>query len=93
LWGGGAGDRKPYQDADGLIHWPVMFVYPEAMQNDCIEDFSEAHTFRDHLDVMFGEGTPPLVWDEAGNYTRERVQLYYLSHAGKPMTREQLVEV
>lgn len=34
-------------DAEGAIHWPVILFYPEAsMQQDVIEDFSVADTFR-----------------------------------------------
>jgi hypothetical protein len=40
---------------------------------------------------MFGEGAPPLPWDAAGEYTRGRVELYYLANAGPPLTPPQLV--
>lgn len=48
------GTRKPQLDADGVV-WPVMFIYPETMQNDAIEAFHEHHALSDHLDAMFGE--------------------------------------
>ena len=41
---------------------------------------------------MFGPEAPPLDWDAGGQYARGAVQLYYLSHAATPLTREQLVE-
>ena len=28
----GLGARKPTLDAEGQVHWPLMFVYPETMQ-------------------------------------------------------------
>lgn len=34
---------------------------------------------------MFGPSAPPLEWDAQGEYSRERVQLYYLSNAGPPL--------
>ena len=70
-----------------------MFVYPETMQTDAIEDFLEADSLQQHLDVMFASDAPPLHWDEERHYTRSRLELYYLSHAAKPLHLEQLTEV
>jgi hypothetical protein len=39
---------------------------------------------------MFGDGAPPLPWDAAGEYSRDRVELYYLANAGPPLTPDQL---
>lgn len=36
---------------------------------------------------MFDPEGPPLQWDGAGAYVRDRVELYYLAHAGRPLTR------
>lgn len=41
---------------------------------------------------MFGPEAPPLEWDARGQYGRGAVQLYYLSHAATPLTREELTE-
>jgi hypothetical protein len=51
------------------------------MQTDVIEQFDERSTFTEHLDNMFGEGAPPLEWDSAGAYTRDRLELYYQTNA------------
>ena len=88
-----AGDRKPVVDEDGLVHWPVMFVYPETMQTDAVEDFVEADSLQQHLDVMFSPDAPPLNWDDEHEYTRDKLELYYLSHAARPLLLEQLTEV
>ena len=88
-----AGDRKPVVDDEGLVHWPVMFVYPETMQTDAVEDFAEADSLQQHLDIMFSADAPPLDWDEDHAYTRDRLELYYLSHAAKPLPLDQLVEL
>lgn len=137
------GSRRPYADASGAIHWPVLLLYPETMQQDVVEDWCDDDAVADHLDVvrawakggwhvpcvwpgqrefavaqrrcagpgpgrpphktctapcptraprqMFGEGAPPLPWDAAGEYSRRRVELYYLSNAGRPLTHDQLV--
>jgi hypothetical protein len=34
---------------------------------------------------MFGPDMPPLEWDTGHEYSRQRVQLYYLSNAGQPL--------
>ena len=67
------------------MHWPVMVMYPENMQQDAIEDFCERDTFTSHLDVMFGPEAPPLDWDVRKEYSRDRVELYFLCHAGESM--------
>ena len=70
-----------------------MFVYPETMQTDAVEDFLEADSLQQHLDVMFAPDAPSLHWDEDHHYTRSRLELYYLSYAAKPLHLEQLTEV
>ncbi|KAL0051529.1 hypothetical protein WJX82_009385 [Trebouxia sp. C0006] len=85
--------RKPFVAEDSLVHWPVMFVYPETMQTDAVEDFVEADSLQQHLDVMFSPDAPPLDWDDEHQYTRDKLELYYLSHAARPLPLEQLTEV
>ncbi len=34
-----------------------------------------------------------MEWDSEGQYTRERVEVYYLSHSAKPVGEDQLTEV
>ena len=38
-------------DADGFLHWPVLFVYPEYAQTDFIEEFSETTCLLHQLEV------------------------------------------
>lgn len=40
---------------------------------------------------MFGPEAPPMVWDTNCNYSRERVELYYLGNAGPALSHQQLV--
>ena len=80
-------------DSDRSVHWPMLFVYPETMQMDAVEDSSEEHSLADHLDAMFAEDAPPLQWDSERAYTRGTIEAYYLSHAAKPLALEQLTEV
>ena len=89
-----------------MIHWPLVFVYPESGATDAVEVASELDPISAHLDAMFGsleendDGSsssviPPLPWDEAGAYRERRdIELYYLSHATEPLpTLEALAEV
>jgi hypothetical protein len=41
---------------------------------------------------MFGKGPPPIEWDPQGEYSRDRVALFYCSNAGTVMRKEQIVE-
>jgi len=36
---------------------------------------------------------PALEWDSEHSYTRDSIELYYLSNAAKPLDAEQLTEV
>ncbi|XP_010190881.1 PREDICTED: tetratricopeptide repeat protein 4, partial [Mesitornis unicolor] len=56
---------KVHLDADGSLHWPVLFLYPEHEQTDFIAAFHENSRFIDHLMVMFAE-LPP--WDLERKY-------------------------
>ena len=40
----GPNDTSVYLDDDGILHWPVVFLYPEHRQSDFIQDFNEQHT-------------------------------------------------
>lgn len=42
---------------------------------------------------MFGDDAPPLEWDSVGRYGRGNLELYYLSNAATPLTKDALVEV
>jgi hypothetical protein len=46
------GVKKPKLDDQGVLHWPVLLLYPEVMSSDFIEDFPETDTFLPHLDVI-----------------------------------------
>jgi len=46
------GKLKPTIDGEGLLHWPVLFVYPESMQQDIIQDVCESDILTEHLDIV-----------------------------------------
>lgn len=88
----GVGDRKPTLEGNE-VRWPVLFFYPEAsMTSDAVEDFGEHDPIGAHLDLMYGPEAPPLEWDVERSYGREAIEVYYLSHAARPIGREALTE-
>lgn len=63
-----------FLDDQGLLHWPVLFLYPEHQQSDFISAFCENNCFVDHLAVMFEE-LPP--WDTDRKYLPQNLQLFF----------------
>ncbi|CAN6286816.1 unnamed protein product [Urochloa humidicola] len=85
------GVKKPKLDEQGVLHWPVLLLYPEVMSSDLVEDFQETDTFLPHLDVMFSESSPPLPWDDNHAYTRDSIELYYQGGFGKPLSKSEIL--
>uniref|UniRef100_A0A8C7I658 Tetratricopeptide repeat domain 4 n=1 Tax=Oncorhynchus kisutch TaxID=8019 RepID=A0A8C7I658_ONCKI len=69
---------KVFLDEQGIMHWPVLFLYPEYQQTDFISAFSESSSFLDHLTLMFGEELPP--WDINRKYSPQNLQLFFEDH-------------
>ena len=44
----------------------------------------------EHLDALLGPEAPPLPWDVAGEYTRERLEVYWQRELVPPVTPPQL---
>jgi tetratricopeptide (TPR) repeat protein len=87
------GVKKPKLDEQGVLHWPVLLLYPEVMSSDFIEDFPETDTFVPHLDVMFSESSPPLPWDDKHAYTRDAVELYYQAGVGTVLSKSEILKI
>ncbi|KAJ9516584.1 hypothetical protein QJQ45_015246 [Haematococcus lacustris] len=84
---------KPSLDGSGgRLVWPLLVLYPESMVQDVIEAAGEEDTLGEHLDQMFGGDAPPLEFDQQREYNRASIELRYLSHAGKVLSRAQLVQ-
>ncbi|KTG45218.1 hypothetical protein cypCar_00032744 [Cyprinus carpio] len=66
---------RVYMDEQGVLYWPVLFLYPEHSQTDFISAFCENSSFMDHLAVMFGEELPP--WDSERKYQPQNLQLFF----------------
>jgi len=66
---------KVHLNSDGVLVWPVMFLYPEYGETDFVEAFSEVSSFADHLDVMFGTESP--AWDADKKYQPGHLQVLF----------------
>ncbi|KAL1022770.1 hypothetical protein UPYG_G00032070 [Umbra pygmaea] len=77
---------KVFLDEQGVIHWPVLFLYPEHQQTDFISAFSETSSFMDHFCLMFGAELPP--WDTNRQYSPHNLQLFF-----EDQQKESLYEV
>lgn len=86
------GVKKPKLDEQGMLHWPVLLLYPEVMSSDFIEDFPETDMFSQHLDLMFSANSPPLPWDERHAYTREAIELYCEAGTGTPLSKSEILK-
>ncbi|XP_078573985.1 tetratricopeptide repeat protein 4-like [Branchiostoma floridae x Branchiostoma japonicum] len=62
-------------DEKGCLVWPVMFMYPEYMETDFIQEFHEEARVVDHLDAMFGSERAP--WDVEGKYKPDNIEVYF----------------
>lgn len=62
-------------NSDGVLLWPVMFLYPEYSESDFIEVFCESSLFSEHLEVMFGAERP--AWDVDGKYQPGQLQVFF----------------
>jgi tetratricopeptide (TPR) repeat protein len=71
------GAQRVSLDADGILHWPVMFVYPEFEELDSIAAFSEQSRFIDHVEEMFGEKADRPGWDQNKCYMPESIDMYF----------------
>lgn len=67
---------KVFLDDQKLLHWPVMFMYPEHQQSDYVKDFCEGHSFEAHLANMFGQADRPP-WDTDNKYKAENIEVYF----------------
>jgi tetratricopeptide repeat protein 4 len=63
-------------EEDGLLHWPVMFLYEEHRQSDFIQDVAETDALGDHLEYMFPPSGEAPAWDKEGKYVFGSIELY-----------------
>lgn len=86
------GVKMPLLDESGILRWPVLFLYPETMSSDLIEEFCETDLFSAHLDMMYSESSSTLAWDNENAYTREAIELYYQADRGVLLSNRKVLE-
>ncbi|KAL4236928.1 Tetratricopeptide repeat protein 4 [Mactra antiquata] len=68
---------KVHLDENGIMYWPVIFLYPEYTETDYIQMFSENHRLIDHLSHMFSLEIEPPTWDPDRKYKPHTINVYY----------------
>ncbi|KAK2154532.1 hypothetical protein LSH36_266g03024 [Paralvinella palmiformis] len=68
---------KVHLDTNGILRWPMLFVYPEYGQTDLIESFPENTRLSDQIEVMFGAQTEKAPWDKEQKYTPQNIEMYF----------------
>uniref|UniRef100_A0A5K3FHE0 TPR_REGION domain-containing protein n=1 Tax=Mesocestoides corti TaxID=53468 RepID=A0A5K3FHE0_MESCO len=65
-------------DHMNLIHWPVLFMYPEFSQTDFVQDAAEYLTIRECLKHVLNPNDPPP-WDKDKAYTtsEDEIEVYF----------------
>ncbi|KAL5970079.1 Tetratricopeptide repeat protein 4 [Taenia solium] len=65
-------------DHMNLIHWPVLFMYPEFSQTDFVQDVAEYLTIRECLKHVLNPSEPPP-WDKEKAYTtsEDKLEVYF----------------
>jgi len=73
-----------YLDDNGLLHFPVLFIYEEHHVVDFIQDFCELDNFGDHLQRMFpGDDFPD--WDINKKYIHNVLEVYTIVNHTEPI--------
>ncbi|KAI5630845.1 tetratricopeptide repeat protein 4 [Phthorimaea operculella] len=57
---------------DGILYWPVLFLYPEFQMTDFIKDCPENVPLKNQLEQVF-----PAPWDKENNYSIDKVNVYF----------------
>jgi Cns1/TTC4 Wheel domain len=64
-------------DPEGMLVFPVVFLYPMHAQSDFVKQFAEKDTIIDHLSYIF-----PLPWDTKREYEVKSVDCYMDTTSG-----------
>ena len=79
---------------DGVLHWPVCFMYPEYKQSDFVSDFAEFNTLDEHLEAMFPSenNAPEVQWDRENSYHNGKFNVYFETARPDPSDQKAYVE-
>ena len=84
----GGQSTDAYIDADGAVHWPVLFLYDEFDQSDYFQDAHEEATVQGCLDMLFDEASPPPDWDPERRYRADNLAVYIATNQSKELRRQ-----
>lgn len=79
-------------DAQGLLHWPATFLYPEHQQTDFITDFCEGHDLGGQLGLMFGP-KESIPWDVDSKYRAGQLSVYFETQPEAAYKKTKMVRV
>lgn len=66
--------KNPINVKNNILHWPILFLYPEYLTIDCLQSVPEATTINDNLQEIFGEKPD---WDVKNEYKPENLNAYF----------------
>lgn len=64
---------------DGILKWPVLFMYPEYQMTDFVKDSPENVPLQYQLEQIF-----PAPWDQQKRYKIKKVNVYFEGYDKKP---------
>lgn len=65
--------RVHLSDDGADLVWPAVFLYPETMESDFVQQFDERSTFGEQTDVLFGDPGNQPEWNADGRYAPGKV--------------------
>ncbi|CAN7984772.1 unnamed protein product [Ixodes hexagonus] len=57
--------------------WPTIFLYPETMESDFVQQFDERTTFGDQTNILFGDPSNQPEWNADGRYAPGKVTVWF----------------
>ncbi|KAG0415303.1 hypothetical protein HPB47_007533 [Ixodes persulcatus] len=67
--------RVHLSDDGADLVWPAVFLYPETMESDFVQQFDERSTFGEQTDVLFGDPNNQPEWNADGRYAPGKVSV------------------
>ncbi|EEC06387.1 hsp90 co-chaperone cns1, putative [Ixodes scapularis] len=69
--------RVHLSDDGADLVWPAVFLYPETMESDFVQQFDERSTFGEQTDVLFGDPGNQPEWNADGRYAPGKVTVWF----------------
>lgn len=74
------------KDSNGIntFYFPLLLLYPEYQQSDCVLKVNENDVIADHIQEVLGDKNNRPFWDKDGLYTPENIELWFLEYMVLP---------